>query len=760
MEFLTPIMPSLPGEPYQYQIRVTASQPGYLNAWIDFDGLGFGALDHITPDGLATPDNIPLVQGDNFLTFTAPESTTPFATTLYSRFRFTEESGDGGTTPDGLARSGEVEDYALGSLGNLVWFDDGNATSGTLNNGIYDAGEVVVPNVTLELRDGSGNPVLDGVGNPIATETDINGNYLFTGLSEGDYTVYIPADEFGLGGDLEDRYSSSGNGTPDDDFDHDVDENGLDNDFPYLNGIASGVMNLSLGAEPSTEIDDATGDANSNLTLDFGFIRVDFGDLPSQYPTEMVNNAARHIIDNVTFLGALVDAESDGAPTTSALGDDTIDAIDDEDGVLFLTPIMPGESYTIAVLSSVNDTYLNAWIDFNNDGDFDDTGEQITSDEPLNAGLNTLNLTAPASTGPFGSTLYSRFRLSDNAGEVTTPDGEAPNGEIEDYALLSLGDLIWLDDGSDGGIAGDGRQNGDEPPISGVRVELYLAGQIPGAVAPLAFTTTDDDGRYYFTGLNPGDYVVHIPASQFAAGRPLASLVSSFGNGEPNADRDETSDENGIDSPNPALSGISSGIVTLAFGTEPTSEDGDANSNLTIDFGFHGLVSLGNRVWFDPDNNGLHDEDEIGISGVELRLYTMNGNLALNYHKEPMITTTDEDGYYLFDELIPGYYIIVIHDENFAEGASLDGFQNSDPTQEDANFNFDTADHGLTENLIDITPDGNLEGTLSSEDRLDMDATLQILKQGRFSFEESIPSDLEVPEYVPPESIPTKTSAP
>ena len=57
----------------------------------------------------------------------------------------------------------------------------------------------------------------------------------------------------------------------------------------------------------------------------------------------------RHVIDDRNFLGASVDAESDGKPTSTALGDDEMLEPDDEDGVVFLTPIMPGKEFEIAV---------------------------------------------------------------------------------------------------------------------------------------------------------------------------------------------------------------------------------------------------------------------------------------------------------------------------------------------------------------------------------------------------------------------------
>lgn len=38
--------------------------------------------------------------------------------------------------------------------------------------------------------------------------------------------------------------------------------------------------------------------------------------------------------------------------------------------------------------------------------------------------------------------MVSRFGLT-AAGQASTPTGVAANGEVEDYILSSLGDLVW-----------------------------------------------------------------------------------------------------------------------------------------------------------------------------------------------------------------------------------------------------------------------------------------------------------------------------
>src|SRR5205085_5486137 len=76
---------------------------------------------------------------------------------------------------------------------------------------------------------------------------------------------------------------------------------------------------------------------------------------------------------------------------------------------------------------------LDAWIDFNRDGDWNDAGEQIAASLDLGttAGPHVLNFVVPAGT-TIGTT-YARFRLS--AGGGLAPTGPANNGEVEDHAV-------------------------------------------------------------------------------------------------------------------------------------------------------------------------------------------------------------------------------------------------------------------------------------------------------------------------------------
>ena len=81
--------------------------------------------------------------------------------------------------------------------------------------------------------------------------------------------------------------------------------------------------------------------------------------------------------------------------------------------------------------------FLNAWIDWNRDGDWSDPGEQILTDADLGTGdgIRTLTFTVPqvTSNNVTAGDTFARFRLSTAAG--LGPAGPASDGEVEDYRI-------------------------------------------------------------------------------------------------------------------------------------------------------------------------------------------------------------------------------------------------------------------------------------------------------------------------------------
>ena len=163
------------------------------------------------------------------------------------------------------------------------------------------------------------------------------------------------------------------------------------------------------------------------------------------YATLLANDGARHTATGPT-LGANRDMESDGQPTANADGDDTNGTPDDEDGVTFDVSTLYASTTSANTTASVDidlqnadasSNRLDAWIDFNQDGDWNDPDERIFNNYDLGTsnGTQTLDFTIPQDTGSnveLGDT-YARFRLSTTGGLL--PVFGSPLGEVEDYAV-------------------------------------------------------------------------------------------------------------------------------------------------------------------------------------------------------------------------------------------------------------------------------------------------------------------------------------
>jgi hypothetical protein len=237
-----------------------------------------------------------------------------------------------------------------------------------------------------------------------------------------------------------------------------------DRHLPGVSAVANGDMTVITGAADVTGVNvefvsgikdyagnllsgnQVNGDTRFTIFIGAG---MDYGDAPAPYPTLRAENGARHVILPGFSLGATVDINADGQPSTGADGDDRDG--DDEDGVLFdsATPLIPNRRYNITVSTSGIGTgadavvpfgALDAWIDFNRDGDWNDPNERILSGIVLNPSVlnNGLiqfrDLVVPANAVP-GDT-YARFRLS-TTGNLS-PAGEASAGEVEDYLVTII----------------------------------------------------------------------------------------------------------------------------------------------------------------------------------------------------------------------------------------------------------------------------------------------------------------------------------
>ena len=345
--------------------------------------------------------SIPILDTEEPIVFTAYDASDNVITTVVSRALGDNAYEIVHIGVDDVSKL-EADLYGSGSIAGIIFCDDERGAIGDYvwadanTNGIQDAEEDGIEGVLVQLLDGDANVLED-------TTTDSIGFYEFTNLVAATYTVKIADNNFAVGGVLDGWTPSAVNQGGDDAKDSDGDPVSHD----VVKVLASGQV---------------------DYTIDFGYYLLDFGDAPNGYGTTLSANGARHFIDGALFLGSNIDGETDGQPSSTAVGDDAFDSLDDEDGVFFSSPEIEAGQFDVQVTAS-QAGLLNAWADFNADGDWDDAGEQIFSDEPLVAGANNLTFTVPDDP----QITVFRFRLNSVGG--LSPTGHALDGEVEDYQL-------------------------------------------------------------------------------------------------------------------------------------------------------------------------------------------------------------------------------------------------------------------------------------------------------------------------------------
>ncbi|MBL9139057.1 MAG: HYR domain-containing protein [Verrucomicrobiales bacterium] len=422
-------------------VLVRASTEGFLSAWIDFNADGDWA-----DAGEAIFENITVVGGTNTLSFVAPATSKTGPT--FTRFRFSRTKIEGFVGP---SADGEVEDHPLRVSTPQSTLDFGDAPDPTYpttlkNNG---ARHRINPDVFLGVRVDA-----EPDGQPNAGASGDDGSPT-NGLDDEDGVLFDLPLAGGQNGKVQVTASTQGRLWAWVDFNADGDW--VDAGERIFNGlvIVGGVNNLTfpvpaeVKAGPSfsrfrftrTTIESYTGEAADGevedhpVRLSAPEVNYDFGDAPEEttsYPTTLARNGARHQLEQGFRLGEAEDVESDGQPNPAATGDDINPAAgpDDEDGVRFLTAITAGSVARIEVTTTARGR-LDAWVDFNANGSWNDAGEKIFNAEQLGAGLNTLSFNVPASIR--GGVSFARFRFSQQGG--LAPEGFGGAGEVEDYPV-------------------------------------------------------------------------------------------------------------------------------------------------------------------------------------------------------------------------------------------------------------------------------------------------------------------------------------
>jgi len=526
------------------------------------------------------------------------------------------------------------------------------------------------------------------------TVTDADGNYQFTGLSNGDYQVAVTDDAGRLAG----HDITSGldvlNRTI-----NDADE--TDVDFGYINEEATGSISGELWIDEDS--DDSPDDDETNLpsisvhlcTLPFvspAAQPCDPSDTGSFVATTTTDSNGEYVFRGLPPGEYVVDAD----PTDSDLPpglDLTVDPAP--------VSLSEGEDVTdvdIGYVPGANTGILSGvvWTDVNSNGIFEpgeapipgvtvvvtDFGNRTTG-EPVGPVVGTAVTRADGSwilsdiTTPFlNDDLRVRYTQGDiPAGLVSTQPTNLPLGDVEylpvDLASDPDNNISFLDFGFppevgtvlgsiSGTIYSDTDQNSDYAPSADgefAGVSISLVDNATGNI--ISTVLTDENGFYEFTGLPSGNYSVLVTDTQ-------------------NVTQDLNAAETIVNPINIDTTGPISAYVI-------TEQDAGFVSNTEAD-----ALSIGNKFFFDTNDNGVLDDGEPGIEGVTVQCWLdANGNQTPD---DPSIassavipqpgidnlirtTTTDENGEYVCTSLPAGQYIVTVVDaagfDEVADGAQV-----------------------------------------------------------------------------------------
>ncbi len=205
-------------------------------------------------------------------------------------------------------------------------------------------------------------------------------------------------------------------------------------------GSINNIVNPMISTNYYVRDSDLVTTCIDTTLINLQIIPCDYGDLPdtsntinaSDYQTLFANNGPIHIINTDLKLGATIDGEADGQPNSAANGDDT-----DEDGIHFPNSLNITANGVLRLpISITNNTgqiaHLEAWIDWDGNGDFLGTNEQVANINDSSSFPSYLEINIPSGLQE-GIQLGFRVRLSNT--DNMTPYGLVNSGEVEDYLL-------------------------------------------------------------------------------------------------------------------------------------------------------------------------------------------------------------------------------------------------------------------------------------------------------------------------------------
>ena len=401
----------------------------------------------------------------------------------------------------------------------------------------------------------------------------------------------------------------------------------------------------------------STGDVES-IMGNLG-TRNDAGDAPSSY------GYASHILPILTstplliYMGSVYpDSEDPFVNFSTGVSDDNTG--DDEDGVTSGGVDLDGQLLTVGQTEVIDIStngvgVLNAWIDFNRDGDFDDIGEQIATDVAPSGGNIALNVTIAGSANP--GTSYARFRFSSET-VLVAGNAEAADGEVEDYQVIiydatvcppgstlydtpsithvyatsaivdnsvnnqnnALGNndatLARFNNNNDELVLemGQSINNGNNTTVNGIDGNVFDVWVSPSATGP--WTQVGNNALLDFTFTSPIDWL-YIRLMRGAGGYQHISYIDASktiytSTCEPDIDGDAVPDQFDLDNDNDGIPDFDEACGNQPYG----DEDGDSILN-GVDITDNGNVGDGSTTnYSDSNSDGIPDVYDTDLDGV------------------------------------------------------------------------------------------------------------------------------------------------
>lgn len=189
--------------------------------------------------------------------------------------------------------------------------------------------------------------------------------------------------------------------------------------------------------------------------------------------------------------------------------------------------------------------------------------------------------------------------------------------------LASIGDHVWFD------ANGDGVQTAGEPSLPGIGITVLFAG------TDGTFGTADDESHATTTDSNGDYHVGQLPGGLY---RVTAATPAGM---TPSYDLD-----GGTATPNGVWQG---GLAENGKRTD-------------VDFGFTGTGSIGDRVWFDQDEDHAQGVGEPGLPGIPVTVVWggPDGDVSTAADNVTYPTTTGVNGAYLVPKLAAGPYTVTL----------------------------------------------------------------------------------------------------